>query len=244
MRANFQRVASLVQPITPALQATFADLNRSGHPHQDGYWSSEPQIDFTQADLRYFASEHGQQHPTMTGLPATDSSTDFRFQEPFMAGPMSMAQQPVSYPSQQTGMVDLQSEMPYMADFDPLAGVSSHWPGILATDNNMMYAPFVAHSGPVQVIPFPAPVVPFVQSNPASIIHTTTARFSCTYCMQTFARDQDRIRHEDSKHLNPGAHVCPIVGCPKNLGQGFSRADKLTEHMWKKHAALGYTKRV
>jgi hypothetical protein len=68
---------------------------------------------------------------------------------------------------------------------------------------------------------------------------------SCTHCPLKFKRDSDRIRHENSLHLNRyGAYLCSVTGCPKSQRIGFSRADKLTEHMWKKHGNLGYTKNV
>jgi hypothetical protein len=67
----------------------------------------------------------------------------------------------------------------------------------------------------------------------------------CSYptCNKTFKRDADRSRHEYSVHFkNSGLHLCPIVGCPKSYGKGYSRPDKITEHLWKKHANLGFTK--
>ena len=71
-------------------------------------------------------------------------------------------------------------------------------------------------------------------------------RFTCTSCLQTFKRDKDRIRHENNVHrANPTlGHYCPIQGCVKNQAQGYSRADKVTEHLWKVHGNLGYTKRT
>ena len=67
----------------------------------------------------------------------------------------------------------------------------------------------------------------------------------CAYppCTKCFRRNSDRVRHENSVHLNnQGAHLCPIAGCDKSQGDGYSRADKVTEHLWKKHADLGYVK--
>jgi hypothetical protein len=72
-----------------------------------------------------------------------------------------------------------------------------------------------------------------------------SARIPCTYppCTKTFKRDYERIRHENSMHVNTqGAHLCPVPGCPKSHGKGYSRSDKVTEHLWKKHSNLGYTK--
>jgi hypothetical protein len=71
--------------------------------------------------------------------------------------------------------------------------------------------------------------------------------FACTQpgCQAMFKRYTDRIRHEASKHgINGMLYFCQIVGCPKSFGAGYTRKDKLTEHMWKKHANLGYVKRV
>jgi hypothetical protein len=67
----------------------------------------------------------------------------------------------------------------------------------------------------------------------------------CNYptCGQTFKRDADRSRHEQSVHFKtPGLHLCPIAGCPKSYGKGYCPPDKVTEHLWRKHANLGFTK--
>jgi hypothetical protein len=85
-------------------------------------------------------------------------------------------------------------------------------------------------------------------SNPTyapNAVHQWPAVILCNYptCVQTFKRDADRSRHEQSVHFkNPGLHLCPIAGCPKSYGKGYSRPDKVTEHLWKKHANLGFTK--
>jgi len=64
-------------------------------------------------------------------------------------------------------------------------------------------------------------------------------------CPMTFKRHADRIRHEAAVHgVNQQLHLCQIPGCPKGQGRGYSRADKLTEHLWKKHGNLGYVKRT
>ena len=71
--------------------------------------------------------------------------------------------------------------------------------------------------------------------------------FPCTYlgCVKSFKRDSDRTRHQNTVHrVRQGLHLCPVPGCYKSHGAGFSRADKVAEHKWKKHANLGYTKRV
>ncbi|KUJ12172.1 uncharacterized protein LY89DRAFT_673954 [Mollisia scopiformis] len=80
-------------------------------------------------------------------------------------------------------------------------------------------------------------------SAPAPAVNT----FACTQsrCQASFKRDTDRIRHEASKHgVNGTLHFCQVLGCPKSLGAGYTRRDKLTEHMWKKHANLGFVKRA
>lgn len=69
------------------------------------------------------------------------------------------------------------------------------------------------------------------------------ARFQCGHCNQSFKRDCDRGRHERSIHsATYGRFVFPISGCPRSQGRGYCRADKVKEHLWKKHRDLGYVK--
>jgi hypothetical protein len=64
-------------------------------------------------------------------------------------------------------------------------------------------------------------------------------------CFATFKRDPDRIRHEAAVHgINKATYLCHVVGCNKSQGVGYTRKDKLTEHLWKKHGNLGYVKRT
>ncbi|KAH6714961.1 hypothetical protein BKA61DRAFT_721523 [Leptodontidium sp. MPI-SDFR-AT-0119] len=84
-----------------------------------------------------------------------------------------------------------------------------------------------------------------VAAPPASSEPITNTRTQCNFlgCVRTFKRPSDRKRHEDSVHLNvPGTYLCHVPGCPKSQGKGYKRADKVTEHLWKKHANLGYIK--
>jgi hypothetical protein len=69
--------------------------------------------------------------------------------------------------------------------------------------------------------------------------------FECRHCNVVFKRDGDRKRHERTLHgATYGAFLCPIIGCPRSQGAGYCRADKVTEHLWKKHGNLGYVKSV
>ncbi|PVH67862.1 hypothetical protein DL98DRAFT_662444 [Cadophora sp. DSE1049] len=93
------------------------------------------------------------------------------------------------------------------------------------------------------------PTMPMVV--PAAIIaaptSTTQGQFVCTFpnCITTFTRNTDRIRHESSVHgLNRPLYLCPIQRCNKSIGPGYTRKDKLTEHLWKKHPNLGFFRRV
>ena len=55
----------------------------------------------------------------------------------------------------------------------------------------------------------------------------------------------DRVRHDKSKHQNAfGTFLCHVPGCRKGLGAGYSRRDKLREHLWKAYANMGHQKRV
>ena len=72
----------------------------------------------------------------------------------------------------------------------------------------------------------------------------------CGYpgCTRTFTREFERTRHRQIHAINPRLFHCPIDGCPKHVSRagskGYKRPDKVTEHLWKKHADLGYVKRV
>lgn len=84
------------------------------------------------------------------------------------------------------------------------------------------------------------------QAPPALYQQLPLPGFPCQLgCGKTFKRDADRARHENSRvhRIVQGHHLCPITGCRKSQGIGFSRSDKVTEHLWKKHADLGYKKR-
>lgn len=68
-------------------------------------------------------------------------------------------------------------------------------------------------------------------------------RLKCPNCMITFGRDADRIRHNSTVHgINRRTHLCPVPGCEKSQGRGYSRPDKVKEHLWRKHGDLGYVK--
>lgn len=59
-------------------------------------------------------------------------------------------------------------------------------------------------------------------------------QFVCTQlgCLVTFKRDTDRIRHEAGVHgINRPLYLCQIHGCNKSHGAGYTRKDKLVEHM-------------
>ncbi|KUJ17698.1 uncharacterized protein LY89DRAFT_59801 [Mollisia scopiformis] len=60
-------------------------------------------------------------------------------------------------------------------------------------------------------------------------------------CSVSFKRMADRTRHLQHRHSRTRC-FCPITGCAKSHGTGFSRPDKVTEHLWKAHANLGFTK--
>jgi hypothetical protein len=93
---------------------------------------------------------------------------------------------------------------------------------------------------PAQVMPWPTPVAPIQQQSVTDTIFCT--QFPCPI---TFKRDTDRIRHEAAVHgINKATYLCHVAGCNKSHGVGYTRKDKLTEHLWKKHADLGFVKRV
>ncbi|KAE9377461.1 hypothetical protein N431DRAFT_461067 [Stipitochalara longipes BDJ] len=89
---------------------------------------------------------------------------------------------------------------------------------------------------------------PVAQMSMASVQqHSAAGAIFCTQfpCPVTFKRDADRIRHEAAVHgINRSVYLCHVVGCNKSQGVGYTRKDKLTEHLWRKHANLGFVKRT
>jgi hypothetical protein len=71
---------------------------------------------------------------------------------------------------------------------------------------------------------------------------TVDGRFLCTKegCTSSFTRKADRDRHLDTQHGNVRHFHCHILGCNRGVGnwKGYSRIDKLQEHMRKKHASV------
>jgi hypothetical protein len=104
--------------------------------------------------------------------------------------------------------------------------------------------PITNHTPPGHGVPDPLLLAPTTPTTFAGNSQVYCSQFGCPVA---FKRDSDRIRHEASVHgLNQvlQLHLCPIAGCLKSQGAGYTRKDKLTEHMWRKHADLGYVKRV
>src|SRR4051812_6607834 len=60
---------------------------------------------------------------------------------------------------------------------------------------------------------------------------------ACTMCRSTFTRESDFHRHMTSVHkIGPQVlHLCNIPGCPKSVAPGYSRRDKVVEHLKKVH---------
>ncbi|PMD27001.1 hypothetical protein NA56DRAFT_640801 [Hyaloscypha hepaticicola] len=84
---------------------------------------------------------------------------------------------------------------------------------------------------------------------PPAIATQAPVQIQCTAlgCSATFKREPDRLRHEAAVHgINQllQLYLCPVIDCSKSQGSGYTRKDKLTEHLWKKHGNLGYAKRV
>jgi hypothetical protein len=82
---------------------------------------------------------------------------------------------------------------------------------------------------------------PINQANSA-VEPVTPGRHPCNWqgCTVSFSRKADRDRHIITKHRNIRYYHCRIAGCNKSRGsgvwKGYSRTDKLQEHMRKKHA--------
>jgi uncharacterized C2H2 Zn-finger protein len=134
-----------------------------------------------------------------------------------------------------------------LMDFNPKqpCGPTDQVPNSCITDNFNIREASVNISMPVAA---PMPQTAATQAVPTPVPATAPTRrvirCSIPWCPITFKRKHEQVRHESSVHgINQGIHRCQVVGCPTQ-GRGFSRKDKLTEHMWKKHGNLGYAKRA
>jgi len=90
----------------------------------------------------------------------------------------------------------------------------------------------------------PTALVPVPTRAPATTPTRSMHLHRCNFptCTRRFKRPADLARHQYTVHFNIQGHLCPIADCPKARGKGYSRGDKVTEHLWRKHGDLGYIK--
>jgi hypothetical protein len=189
-------------------------------------------------------------------------NADFQVGGPFNATSGAALQQTMLYP-QWGGMGDMNTSFTVQDNFAPWNGMNGmvydtpfvpypeglnsafDWNGANASNNMLMLSPTISNTVAPVANAVQQVIVPTSQIAGAPVTQVAASRFQCNHCQKTFRRDADRVRHENSVHFSlPGVLLCSVAGCPKSQGAGYRRQDKLTEHMWKKHAALGYTKRV
>ncbi len=117
--------------------------------------------------------------------------------------------------------------------YEPIPG-----PGISGGHSSGSYSPLVVCSPATHSIKAP----PAIATQAPVLIHCTALG-----CSATFKREPDCLRHEAAVHgINQllQLYLCPVIGCSKSQGIGYTCKDKLTEHLWKKHGNLGYVKRT
>lgn len=64
-----------------------------------------------------------------------------------------------------------------------------------------------------------------------------------TTCSLVFGRKSELERHFRTVHCGRFSYACNVNGCENNKGRGYSRVDKLREHLWRRHADLGFSRR-
>jgi hypothetical protein len=83
-------------------------------------------------------------------------------------------------------------------------------------------------------------------SNSAKVVEGSSAktRYLCSWigCGRSFSRAADRDRHLRTNHGNARRYHCSEPNCNKGAGffSGYSRVDKLQEHMRVKHAGVAF----
>ena len=82
---------------------------------------------------------------------------------------------------------------------------------------------------------------PTLQTSFPARERTTLGRYHCPWagCTLKFCRAIDRDRHSMTIHGKPIKHFCPVAGCRRGRGlwRGYSREDKLKEHVKKVHGS-------
>lgn len=165
----------------------------------------------------------------------TDYGYDNSFQFPSLSDDLALPH--AGFIASQTFNIHrAHSVNPYIADLDDFAGVAV--PTLVTLGQSPLAASTPLHSPLSASAPAPA-ATPNINFGPQA------RRFRCTICPKVFTRPGDLRRHIASKHqAAQEAHVYPVMGCPKSHGNVYSRADKPTEYMWRKHTDLGYMKAV
>ncbi|KAG4416536.1 hypothetical protein IFR04_010330 [Cadophora malorum] len=137
---------------------------------------------------------------------------------------------------------DFANDVPEDAWIAPTMGISS-----VALNDAGCYFQALPIQGFLQQPASPLGAIMPVVPAPDFAAPPTQGPFACTQlnCFSTFIPDKDRARHESSVHgIGPPLYLCQVPGCIKSIGAGYTRKDKLTEHMWKKHGNLGHVKRT
>jgi hypothetical protein len=76
---------------------------------------------------------------------------------------------------------------------------------------------------------------PVTRSAPA-VVERVRCRWST--CSSSFNRKADLLRHIETIHVNTSRYYCQVPGCKKAVGgkfRGYSRSDKLKDHMKSSH---------
>lgn len=68
-------------------------------------------------------------------------------------------------------------------------------------------------------------------AEPAPLRFSKSCKWEGCQYPRPFGRDADLVRHLKSVHINPGAYICPDLGC----GKPFSRKDNLDAHRQRVH---------
>jgi len=203
------------------------------------------QQDFQYPTLAGGSGGHDAPTPTTASTANASSTISFQIGSTFPISTVPNLQQSNLYSPQWAGTGNPMLDLPFIPNHGILADNPSQWADMDFTDDMLADIPIMANPGAPGDYSFQQTPPPPPPAAPIPAQQATGNRIPCTFCMQTFARDPDRIRHENSIHLNiSGQFLCPHPPCPKSQGEGYRRQDKLTEHLWKKHAALGYVKRV
>ena len=135
-----------------------------------------------------------------------------------------------------------QNALPAMGGYGDKYGNNTFPPGNNARGSVFVTPPQVTNGTVSPANPCLLTATPFVSpENPDPAEPPATGpklRFTCPVCKKTYARSSDLKRHAAKHRTGPREFSCPATGCPYKGDKGFTRKDKMKDHVKNMHPEI------